>query len=150
MLLRDYVDTGKLQYVFLNYPLDAIHSDARRLALAGVCANQQDKFWSFHRLILGHKGTTAPVLSNGSLQSVGLATDVLKACMDKPETAAKVRSQVNVARDLGLTSTPSFLVTRRDTGTIAQVAAVITGAQPADAFKKAIDELLFAQTRNDK
>jgi protein-disulfide isomerase len=43
-LRRDYVDTGKVRYVFRDFPLDRIHPDARKAAEAARCAGEQGTY----------------------------------------------------------------------------------------------------------
>lgn len=40
---RQYVDTGKIKYVFRHLPLDQIHPSARKAAEAAECAREQGK-----------------------------------------------------------------------------------------------------------
>jgi|SRR5436309_4597280 len=47
-LKRDYIDTGKVRYVFRDYPLDQIHPQARKAAEAAHCAGDQGKYWEMH------------------------------------------------------------------------------------------------------
>jgi len=43
-----YVATGKVRWVFVNYPKAAIHKNAMRAAEFGVCAAAQGRFRAFH------------------------------------------------------------------------------------------------------
>jgi protein-disulfide isomerase len=43
-LKKDYIDTGKVRYVFRDFPLDAIHPQARKAAEAAHCAGEQGKY----------------------------------------------------------------------------------------------------------
>jgi len=44
---KNYVDTGKVQYVLRDFPLD-IHPQAVRAAEVASCAGEQDKYWEMH------------------------------------------------------------------------------------------------------
>jgi hypothetical protein len=48
---RDYVDSGKVRYVFLDFPLDQMHPKARKAAEAAGCAAEQGKFWEMHDIV---------------------------------------------------------------------------------------------------
>lgn len=51
LIIREYVDTGKIKFVYKHYPVDAIHPQASRAALASECANEQGKFWEYHDIL---------------------------------------------------------------------------------------------------
>jgi protein-disulfide isomerase len=46
-LASEYVETGKVKYVFRDYPLN-FHKNAFKAAEAAHCAGEQDKFWEMH------------------------------------------------------------------------------------------------------
>ncbi|NIO70126.1 MAG: thioredoxin domain-containing protein, partial [Anaerolineae bacterium] len=45
-----YIATGKVKHVFLQFPLDSIHPQARPAAEASLCAAKQgaEAFWTMH------------------------------------------------------------------------------------------------------
>ncbi len=45
---KDYIDTGKVYFVYKDFPLSQIHAMAHKAAEAGNCANEQGKFWEYH------------------------------------------------------------------------------------------------------
>src|SRR5262249_52363764 len=45
---KDYIKTGKLKYVFRDFPITNAHKDAFKAALAAGCALDQGKFWEMH------------------------------------------------------------------------------------------------------
>ncbi|MCB0229190.1 MAG: thioredoxin domain-containing protein, partial [Anaerolineae bacterium] len=46
-LLKDYVDSGKVQLVFRDFPL-SFHPNADEAAVASRCAAEQDAYWAMH------------------------------------------------------------------------------------------------------
>ena len=62
-LKSEYIDTGKVRYVFRNFPLERIHPRAMKSAEAGACAHLQGKFWPMHdRLFANQQALTEPDL----------------------------------------------------------------------------------------
>ena len=48
---KHYVDTGKVRYVFRDFPLDQLHRQARKAAEAVHCAGDHGKYWEMHDLL---------------------------------------------------------------------------------------------------
>jgi len=73
---RDYVETGKLKYVFRNFPLEAIHGDAFKAAEAAHCAGEQGKYWEMHDRLFANQralgGAQLPVNPSARFDRAGL------------------------------------------------------------------------------
>ncbi len=50
---KNYIDTGEIKYVFVDFPLEQIHKKARKAANAARCANEQAKFVEYHDKLFG-------------------------------------------------------------------------------------------------
>ena len=55
-LIKDYVDTGKVLFVFKQLPLFTVHPNAVNAAHAAYCASEQGKFWEMHDLMYKSHG----------------------------------------------------------------------------------------------
>lgn len=126
-VMSDLVDTGRLTYVMVHYPLDAIHPLARGAAEAAECAGHQGRFWEMHDRLFA----LSPKLEQANLEtaasSVGLDSDVFEKCMTG-EAAEKVSSDVAEGSRLGVTGTPSFFLgTVGGDGSIELEAKVVGG-----------------------
>ena len=50
-IMDNYVDEGKVLFVYRDFPLESIHPNARRAAIAARCAGEDDKYFEFHDAI---------------------------------------------------------------------------------------------------
>jgi protein-disulfide isomerase len=138
-LQANYIDTGKIRYVFKDFPIDQLHPGAIRAHEAARCALEQDKFWDVHRALFSPPGThTRPAIDEVAKQA-GLDPTRFGECLDSGRTTAAVRQNVSLASSLGANGTPSFFIGLRDLETQqVQVYRAISGAQPYNEFEKAI------------
>jgi protein-disulfide isomerase len=47
-LESEYIATGKIKYVFRNFPIASIHPLAFKAHEAANCSGEQDKYWEMH------------------------------------------------------------------------------------------------------
>jgi len=143
-LKKDYVDTGKVQYVFRDFPL-SFHPSAQKAAQAVECAREQNKGWEMHDKIyneLAKEGsgtiqfTTEDI--KGWATEEGLNASEFDACLDSGKYSSEVSSDLAEGTSYGVSGTPSFIITTRDGSRY----AMVSGAQPYSTFKNNIDQLL--------
>lgn len=141
-LKAEFIDTGKLRYVFRDFPLDSLHPHARKAAEAAHCAGEQGKYWPAHDLLFGNQD---------ALQIDRLKTYARKLqlkdpaafddCLTKGKYAAVVQKDHADGLTAGVTGTPAFFLGKtRDEDTIEGV--LIVGARPLPVFREAIQSLL--------
>jgi protein-disulfide isomerase len=140
---KEYIQTGKVKYVFRDLPLESIHKNAFKASEAAHCAGEQNKFWEMHdRLFANQNALEAPMLT-AHAQAIGLDTKKFQACLDGGKSAADIRKNIADASKLGITGTPTTVIgmTQPNDPKI-KILRVIRGAQGYNAFKAAFDELL--------
>ncbi len=143
-LEENYIDTGKINFVFRDLPLDSLHPNARPAHIAAECADEQKKFWDYHD-ILFEKQSQWQRLPSAELQTtlsqyasdLGLQTVNFESCLESKEIADEVNSDALAASSLGITGTPSFFIGNEEDGFVKLV-----GAQPFAAFQGIIDDKL--------
>lgn len=144
-LKSGYIDTGKVRYVFRDFPLDNIHPYARKAAEAAHCAGDQGKFWDMHDLMFQNQTTLQQDNLKGFAHELELNVEVFTACLDEGTYAKKVDADVTAGSAIGVTGTPKFFIGRKKPdGTM--VATVLKGAQPIEAFSQVIDRFLEEKT----
>jgi protein-disulfide isomerase len=135
-LAREYVDTGRLRFVYRHLPVEEIHAHALGAAQAGVCAHRQDRFWALHDRLFGQQQALAAKELAGHAAAAGLDRDAFARCLAEPPDA--VRADMAEAARLGLRGTPMFVVGRVVTGDDVRVVSIVTGAQPYEVFDQAL------------
>jgi protein-disulfide isomerase len=144
LLRKEYVETGKLRYVFFDMPLESIHKSAFKAAEATRCAGDQGKYWEMHERLFTNQQALEPWSAHA--RALGLDTARFDACMNTGRFAGAIRADMATAQMLGINSTPTFLVAVRDSGDPNKVKglSLIRGAQPFATFKMEIDKALAA------
>lgn len=136
---QDYVETGRVRFVFSQFPLP-IHRRAAEAAEAAECAGRQGKFWEYHDALFRSSGRLEDLDLARVAVDVGVDSSRLEACV-RAEAPAVVRNALAEAHRLGLTSTPTFFVgipAARDRVRVQDI--VLGGAEPA--LRRALDRML--------
>ena len=140
---RNYIQSGKIRYVFRDFPIDANHPQAIRAHEAAHCAIEQNKFWDMHARLFSAPGTHLPAALEQRAAEAGLNVDAYRTCIAGAAATPGIRQSVALADSLGATGTPWFFLGIRDLRTNqVRVLKPIGGAQPYAQFVTAIDAAL--------
>ena len=139
---QEFVDTGRIQYAFRNYPLGGLHKFAFKAAQAGECAGRQGKFWEMHEGLFAKQAQLADSIWLREAKTIGLDPDAFDACVNEP--GDKIRLDFEEGKRLGVMSTPTFLVGRLDGETVRLVGR-IRGAQPFSVFEAGLNSAMALQ-----
>jgi protein-disulfide isomerase len=139
---RAYVDTGKVRYAFRHYPLESMHPRALKAGVAAECSREQGKFWELHTRLFADQQKLSDADLRAQAGAAGVNLGAFDRCLAAPPVLAKIRRDLDEGARAGVTGTPFFFlgVAQKD-GTV-KVLNRLSGAQPFDAFKTAIDALL--------
>ena len=138
----DYVETGKIKYVFRDMPL-SFHKNAFKAAEAAHCAGAQGKFWEMHDALFENQSALAPEQLAAHAKTVGVADEKFQQCLDSGKFAADINKDIADAGAAGITGTPSFLVGVIQPGDgRVKVVQKVVGAKPYAEFKAALDAAL--------
>ncbi|MFA5140419.1 MAG: thioredoxin domain-containing protein [Elusimicrobiota bacterium] len=134
-VLKDFPD--KVRWVYKSFPLAEIHPWAQPAAVAVECARKQgnEKFWSLHDALFDAQREIRADKFEEKLQELakkaGIDDKKLMACYDKEESLPTVRRDVKEAAEVGVNSTPSFVVNGR----------IVAGAD-YNTLKRVIEDFL--------
>jgi protein-disulfide isomerase len=140
-LLKDYVDSGKVRYVFRDFPLAALHPQAAKAAEAARCAGDQGKYWDMHDKLFALQPEIKDQKYADFAKQIGLDEAKFDECMTSSRYAAAVQNDVDYGTKLGVRGTPTVVVGLSD-GDQVKNATIIRGAQPLATFKEELDKLL--------
>ncbi|MGH9660125.1 MAG: DsbA family protein [Bryobacteraceae bacterium] len=142
-IVSEYVKTGKVKYVFRNFPLEAIHPAALKAAAAALCAGDQQKYWEMHSRLFSDLSKVGLEHMPEHGRALGLDSAKFKTCLDSGKYVDQIRKEMAEGQKLGVEGTPTYFlgVTGLDQTKLSATATLV-GAQPFEAFKQAIDGLL--------
>ena len=148
---RDYVDTGRLKYVFRHFPIEAIHPDAFKAAEAALYAGEQGKYWEIHGHLFANQTDLGPARLLLHAQAFALDPQLFRQCLEGAKRAAEVRQDLEDGQRAGVRATPTFFLgfTAAQDSQIRSV-RMIVGAQPYARFKEAIETLLASQPQDSQ
>jgi protein-disulfide isomerase len=132
---RDYIRTGKVRWIFINFPLTELHPNAAAAAEVGLCAARQDKFWPVHDLLFLHQRVWAPLRDPASFfvslaDSAKLTKPDFQACLADGVTQQEVRLEATGA-SRATSKTPSFYIE----------GGMLPGAPPVAVFRAILDSI---------
>lgn len=135
-LVREYVQTGKARLAYVNLPLPS-HRNAWPAAEAAMCSGIQGKFWPMHDRIFSTQdrwaGLADPAPFFDSLATAaGIDATRMRACVAARTTRALIQADFDRSFAAGINSTPNFIIGDQR----------LEGAQPIEAFRRAIDAAL--------
>lgn len=142
-VIDEYGDTGKVAWVYRHFPLDQLHSKARKEAEALECAGAQggnDTFWKYaDRLyeITPSNDRLDPAELPKIAEYVGIDVSKFNDCLSSGTYAEHVANDLENAVATGGRGTPWSIFVAGD-GT----KFPINGAQPYEAVKQLIDNTL--------
>ena len=140
-LKREYVDAGKVRYVFRDFPLDQLHPLARKAAEAAHCAGEQGKFWEMHDALFGHPGALSPPQLAEHARSIGLDESKFDDCLASGRNAARIERGLADGAAAGVRGTPAFVIGKTKAGDVVE-GTPVRGAQPLETFRQIIDRAL--------
>ena len=139
-VMDEYGKDGKVAWIYRHFPLDQLHSKARKEAVALECANEQggnDKFWSYadrlYEITPANNGLDPAELPKIA-QYVGLDTAKFNTCLGSTKYDKYIEDEVQNAQATGGNGTPWSIVVGKNGKKYP-----LSGAQPLSAVKQLID-----------
>ena|SRR3989344_1832915 len=137
-LKSEYIDTGRVKFVYRDYPL-SFHPAAQKAAEAAECARDQGLFWEMHDKLFAEqdrRGEGTVQFGEAEIKQwareAGIHATSFSACLDSGKYADEVKNDFKDGTAAGVTATPSFFINGR----------LIRGALDYEVFAAVIEEAL--------
>jgi protein-disulfide isomerase len=132
-LKAEFVDTGRVRYIFKDFPIAQLHPKAAKAHEAARCAGEKGAYWQMHDLLFaGQADWPAEPDPSAALKAyaveLGLDAPGYANCLDSGRYADEVAAEVAEGARLGVSGTPTFFIDGYP----------IVGAQPYEVFQYAI------------
>lgn len=111
---------GRVAIFYKNYPLDTecnkrlertVHAGACLLARAGLCAEEQGKFWPYHDRVFSAELKDPQAADVMRLATeAGLDGTALQACMGSAATQARLAAELEEGWKAGVRGTPTLFI----------------------------------------
>ena len=124
-LKSQYIDTGKVKYVFVDFPLRQPHPMAQKSAEAANCVLEQ-AFFDYHDVLYGNQNQLSK--DNLKLWALDQGYDISE-CLDSKRFKSEVDQDFRQGTQAGVRGTPTFLINGQ----------ILTEAQPFPVFQQLIE-----------
>lgn len=141
-IMDEYGITGKVAWVFRQYPLQQLHPNSPKISEAALCVGDiggNDAFWKFTDLIFEQRNveeaTNVTKLPSYAEQS-GVKESEYISCMESKKMEEKVLASIKDGFNSGARGTPYTILI------VGNQQAVIDGAQSYDTIKGIVKNLI--------
>ncbi|NIT61525.1 MAG: thioredoxin domain-containing protein, partial [Aliifodinibius sp.] len=145
ILLTEYVQTGKVRFIFRDFPLASLHPTAHFGHIAALCVGEQGPglYWKMHDALFALQDEWSRLpdptdFLSQTAEEVGADIPSYEQCVNSGKKEAAVTKSVEETRNLGFNSTPSFQMVNVEKNEVYP----LIGAQPVDVFSNWLDALL--------
>lgn len=141
-IMDEYGVTGKIAWVYRQFPLAQLHPNATKLSEAGLCVGEiagNTAFWNFTDLIFNSRDIDAPTNITKLPQyvaEVGVDQTAYVECINSGRMEASVLASAEEGFRIGARGTPYTILM------VGDQEAVIDGAKPYEVVKAIVQNLI--------
>ncbi|MBI2042822.1 DsbA family protein [Candidatus Pacearchaeota archaeon] len=148
---KEYIDTGKVKFVYRDFPLISLHPMATPAAEAAECVRDSggdeayfkmhDKIFQEQNVLDGGDANSGPVKSTVTFTNNDLkswAKDIgynIDSCLDSGKFKSEVQKDLNDATNSGGQGTPYFIIMKSGD----KEGIPLSGAYPFSTFQQILD-----------
>ncbi len=141
-LQAKYVETGKVRFLYRDYPR-ADQGPGLNAAVAARCAGDQGRYWAMHDQLFAEGGRLDEATVTRYAKGIGLNLSDFGQCIRNGRHVEQIFRDRQEANEWGFRGTPGFvLMYTKKAPTDKEPAIAIPGALPFEAFAEEIDRML--------
>ncbi len=141
-IMNEYGVTGKVAWVFRQFPLQQLHPNSPKISEAALCVGElggNDAFWKFSDMIFG--GRTIDEATNVTklvtyAEAVGINKENYISCVESKKMEERVLKSIEDGYNSGARGTPYTILI------VGNQQAVIDGAQSYETVKGIVENLI--------
>ncbi|MFO7863516.1 MAG: thioredoxin domain-containing protein, partial [Salinivirgaceae bacterium] len=143
-LEREYIDTGEVELIAKDFPVENLHANAPDAHLMADCVYREssnEDYWDFHDRLYEDRDQWMESAENNPEETfrqisndLGLDTEAMMQCLEEGDNSEVNEDRENALRNFGNLGTPTFFV-----GTEGEEFVEISGAQPIERFEEEIN-----------
>jgi protein-disulfide isomerase len=142
-LLSEYIETGKVRFVYRDFPRGL--GSPLRAADAARCAGEQQAYWPMHDRLFNSDGQFSPENLKQFATELKLKEGQFSQCLETHKYFPDIEKDLKDAGTLGIRGTPAFVIFPTNVPDDPNL-ILIPGAFPYETFKEEIDKLLNLQS----
>jgi protein-disulfide isomerase len=143
-LVTNFINTGKAKYLFKDLVVNDRdeYKGSMQAAVASHCAAEQGKYWEYLKETFKNfqpepqhwinLDSLVKFANNTQIQDIGK----FKSCVESNKYQNQIQESGSLAKQLGITGTPSFVVLKND-----KIETTFPGAVPYEYFEKTLNAL---------
>ncbi len=142
LILEDYGVSGKVAWVYRQFPIAQLHPNAPRISEAAFCVGElggDEAFWKFSDLIFSEREVNEPTNMTRLpefAEKSGVVRADFNSCLESGRHKVTVENSLKDGVRAGAQGTPYSVIL------VGDQQAVINGAQPYPVVKQIVDNLL--------
>ena len=146
-LLSEYIDTGKVRFVYRDFPR-APGGPGLHASQAARCAGDQDAYWPMHDRLFNSGQQFSVDQLQGYAKELGLDVPKFAQCIDGESYVKSIYQDRIEGGTLGVRGTPGFVIFLTSLPKDGEI-VMIPGAFPYDVFQEEIEKVLKSMSSKD-
>jgi len=143
-VVTNFINTGKAKYIFKDFVVNdrEEYKGSMQAAVASHCAAEQGKYWEYlQEVFKNFKPEPQHWITLDSLVTFANNVQIIdigkfKSCVETNKYQNQIQGSGAVAKQLGITGTPSFVVLKND-----KIETIFPGAVPYEYFEKTLNAI---------